>query len=112
MNMIAVSRDYFRRNPENVERMVRAYSEGVAAMNRQKERALKVIAKYGRIPDPKGIEDHYNDSVTYLERVPKRILRQFKPYLNSWARRGAAGDLYGQLDHRRANPRRFFREAL
>jgi ABC-type nitrate/sulfonate/bicarbonate transport system substrate-binding protein len=71
MNMIAVSRDYYRRSPENVERMVRAYSEGVAAMNQQKERALKVIAKYGRIPDAKGIEDHYNDSVTYLERIPR-----------------------------------------
>ena len=71
MNMIAVARDYYRRSPENVERMVRAYSEGVAAMNQQKERALKVIAKYGRIPEAKGIEDHYNDSVTYLDRVPK-----------------------------------------
>jgi NitT/TauT family transport system substrate-binding protein len=71
MNMIAVARDYYRRSPENVERIVRAYSEGVAAMNQQKERALKVIAKYGRIPDAKGIEDHYNDSVTYLERIPR-----------------------------------------
>jgi NitT/TauT family transport system substrate-binding protein len=71
MNMIAVSRDYYRRNPETVERMVRAYSEGVAAMNQQKERALKVIAKYARIPDAKGIEDHYRDSVTYLDRIPR-----------------------------------------
>jgi ABC-type nitrate/sulfonate/bicarbonate transport system substrate-binding protein len=71
MNMIAVSRDYYRRSPESVERMVRAYSEGVAAMNQQKERALKAIAKYGRIPDAKGIEDHYRDSVTYLERIPR-----------------------------------------
>src|SRR5258707_608453 len=30
MNMIAVSRDYLRRNPETVERMVRAYADGVA----------------------------------------------------------------------------------
>ena len=71
MNMIAVSRDYYRRNPETVERMVRAYSEGVAVMNQQKERALKVIAKYARIPDAKGIEDHYRDSVTYLDRIPR-----------------------------------------
>jgi ABC-type nitrate/sulfonate/bicarbonate transport system substrate-binding protein len=71
MNMIAVSRDYYRRSPESVERMVRAYAEGVAAMNQQKERALKAIAKYGRIPDAKGIEDHYRDSVTYLERIPR-----------------------------------------
>src|ERR1043166_2131534 len=45
-NMIAVSRDYLRRNPETVERLVRAYAEGVAVMNQQKEKALKVIVKY------------------------------------------------------------------
>jgi NitT/TauT family transport system substrate-binding protein len=71
MNMIAVSREYLRRNPETVERMVRAYADGVAFMNRQKEQAVKIIAKYSRLTDPKMIEDHYNDSVTYLDRVPK-----------------------------------------
>jgi NitT/TauT family transport system substrate-binding protein len=71
MNMIAVSRDYLRRNPETCERMIRAYAEGVAFMNRQKEPALKIIAKYARLTDPKMIEDHYNDSVTYLERIPR-----------------------------------------
>ena len=71
MNMIAVSRDYYRRNPETVEGMVKAYAEGVAAMNQQKELALKVIAKYARMTDPKMIEDHYRDSVTYLDRIPR-----------------------------------------
>ena len=71
MNMIAVSREYLRRNPETVERMVRSYADGVAFMNRQKEQALKIIAKYARLTDPKMIEDHYNDSVTYLDRIPK-----------------------------------------
>jgi ABC-type nitrate/sulfonate/bicarbonate transport system substrate-binding protein len=69
--MIAVSRDYYRRNPETVEGMVKAYAEGVAAMNQQKERAFKVIAKYARMTDPKMIEDHYRDSVTYLDRIPR-----------------------------------------
>jgi NitT/TauT family transport system substrate-binding protein len=68
-NLIPVSRDYLRRNPEAVERLVRAYAEGVAVMNQQKERALKIIAKYARLPDPKSIEDHYSDSVTYLDRI-------------------------------------------
>ena len=71
MNMIAVARDYYRRNPETVEGMVKAYAEGVAAMNQQKERALKVIAKYAHMTDPKMIEDHYRDSVTYLDRIPR-----------------------------------------
>lgn len=68
-NMIAVSRDYLRRNPETVERLVRAYAEGVAVMNQQKEKALKTIAKYSRLTDPRNIEDHYNESVTYLDRT-------------------------------------------
>ena len=41
MNTIAVSREYLRRSPDIVERMVRAYAEGVAFMNQQKERSLE-----------------------------------------------------------------------
>ncbi|MBI4523524.1 MAG: ABC transporter substrate-binding protein [Deltaproteobacteria bacterium] len=67
-NMIAVSRDYLRRNPETVERLVRAYAEGVAVMNQQKEKALKTIVKYSRLTDPRNIENHYNESVTHLDR--------------------------------------------
>lgn len=71
MNLIPVARDYYRRNPEIVEGIVRAYTEGVAAINHQKERALNVIAKYSRLTDAKNIEDHYKDSVTYLEKIPR-----------------------------------------
>jgi hypothetical protein len=39
-------------------------------MNRNKEHSLKIIAKYSRLSDPRMIEAHYNDSVTYLERIP------------------------------------------
>lgn len=71
MNMIPVSRDYYRRHPDIVEGMVRAYAEGVAAMNNDKELALKVIAKYSRYTNPKNLEQHYQDSVTYLDKVPR-----------------------------------------
>ena len=71
MNMIAVSRDLLKRNPETVEGVVRAYAEGVAFMNQNKERALKIIAKYAHLADPKQVEDHYRDSVTYLDRIPR-----------------------------------------
>jgi len=40
-------------------------------MNQQKDRALKVIAKYSRLTDPKSIEALYQDSATYLERIPR-----------------------------------------
>jgi NitT/TauT family transport system substrate-binding protein len=71
MNMIAVSRDFLKRNPETVEGIVRGYAEGVAFMNQNKERALKIIAKYAHLGDAKQIEDHYRDSVTYLDRIPR-----------------------------------------
>ncbi len=65
MDMIVVSRDYLRRQPETAERILRA------ALHQQKEKALKVIAKYGRLADPKKIEAHYQDSVDYLEQLPR-----------------------------------------
>ena len=71
MDMIVFSRDYLRRQPITAERILRAYMEGVAALHRQKEMALKVIAKYGRLADPKKIESHYQDSVDYLEKLPR-----------------------------------------
>jgi NitT/TauT family transport system substrate-binding protein len=70
MNMIAVSRDLLKRSPETVERVVRAYAEGVAFMNHNKERSLKIIAKYAHLREAKQIEDHYRDSVAYLDRIP------------------------------------------
>ena len=71
MNMIAVQREYYRRNAEAVEGMVRAYADGLAFMHRNKERALKIIAKYSRLTDPGMVEDFYNDSATYLDRIPR-----------------------------------------
>jgi ABC-type nitrate/sulfonate/bicarbonate transport system substrate-binding protein len=71
MNMIAVQRDYLRRSPEAVESMVRAYVDGLAFMRRNKERALKIIAKYGRLNDAKLIDQFYDDAITYLDRVPR-----------------------------------------
>ena len=59
MNMLAVSREMLKRDPDTAEKIVRAYSEGVAFMNQNKERALKIIAKYAHMTDPKQTEVHY-----------------------------------------------------
>jgi NitT/TauT family transport system substrate-binding protein len=71
MNMIAVQRDYWRRNPEAVESVIRAYADGLASMRRDKAWALKVIGKYARLNDPKGIEQFYSDAMTYLDLIPR-----------------------------------------
>ncbi len=94
MNMIAVSRDYLRRNRDSVEAMVRAYAEGVAAMNQDKEKALKVIAKYARIPDAKGIENHYADSVTYLDRIPRAEPEAVQTILEFMGKKGVAPETF------------------
>jgi hypothetical protein len=51
--------------------MVKAYADGIAFLHHNKERAIKIITKYSRLSDPKSIQDFYNDSVTYLDRVPR-----------------------------------------
>jgi NitT/TauT family transport system substrate-binding protein len=70
MNMIAVQREYYRRNPAAVESLIRAYSDGIAFMHQNKARAIKIITKYSRLTDPTMIENFYNDSATYLDRIP------------------------------------------
>ncbi len=71
MDVIVFSRDYHRRSPQTVEGLVRAYVEGVAAIHHQKEKALKIFAKYTRLNNPKMLEDLYQESVTFLERIPR-----------------------------------------
>jgi NitT/TauT family transport system substrate-binding protein len=70
-NVIAVQRDYYRRSPKIVEGIVRAYTEGVAALKNDKNRGLKVVAKYTRYTDPKFVESQYSDSSNFLDRVPR-----------------------------------------
>ncbi|MBI4525638.1 MAG: ABC transporter substrate-binding protein [Deltaproteobacteria bacterium] len=70
-NVIAVARDFHRRSPKAVEGIVRAYIEGVAALKRDKNKALKVIAKYSHSNDSAFLENGYADSSTYLDQVPR-----------------------------------------
>jgi len=77
--VIAVSRDYQRRNSNTVEAMVRAYLEGVAEANHQKERALRVIQKYARLQDQKLVDELYADAVKFLERVPRLDAESIAP---------------------------------
>ena len=94
MNMLAVSRELLKRSPETAERVVRAYSEGVAFMNQNKERALKIIAKYAHMTDPKQIEDQYRDSVTYLDHVPRAEPEAVQTILEFMGKKGVAPETF------------------
>ena len=94
MNMIAVQRDYLRRNPEAVENMVRAYVDGLAFMHRDKARALKIIAKYSRLNDAKLIDQFYDDAMTYLDRVPRAEPEAVQTILEFMGKKGASVDTF------------------
>jgi ABC-type nitrate/sulfonate/bicarbonate transport system substrate-binding protein len=94
MNMIAVQREYYRRNPEAVEGMVKAYAEGIAFMNQNKERAIKIITKYSRLTDPRMIDDHYNDSVRYLDRIPRAEPEAVQTILEFMGKKGIAVETF------------------
>jgi ABC-type nitrate/sulfonate/bicarbonate transport system substrate-binding protein len=94
MNMIAVQREYYRRNPEALENMVRAYADGLAFMHRNKERALKIIAKYGRLNDSKLIDQFYDDAITYLDRVPRAEPEAVQTILEFMGKKGIPAETF------------------
>ena len=94
MNMIAVQREYLRRNPDVVENAVRAYVDGLAFMHRNKERALKIIAQYSRLNDPKQIDQFYADAMTYLDRVPRAEPEAVQTILEFMGKKGVTLDTF------------------
>ena len=72
MGQLAVSRDFLRRSPDTVDRIMRAYFEGVAALRdpNQKERMLRTIARYTRLKEPKAVEEIYADASKYVDPIP------------------------------------------
>lgn len=70
MNLLAVSNDFYKRSPSVVERIIKAYIEGIAALRNRKSQALQVLGKYmgqrGGAP-----EMHYDFVVKYLDPVPR-----------------------------------------
>jgi ABC-type nitrate/sulfonate/bicarbonate transport system substrate-binding protein len=94
MNMIAVQKEYYRRNSASVENMVRAYADGLAFMHRNKERSLKIITKYSRLNDAKLIEQFYDDAVTYLDRVPRAEPEAVQTILEFMGKKGVPVDTF------------------
>ncbi len=73
MGQLVVSRDFYRRAPETLERIMRAYIEGVAVLRdpQQKERVLKTVARYTRLKEMKAVEEIYSDAAKYVDAVPR-----------------------------------------
>jgi ABC-type nitrate/sulfonate/bicarbonate transport system substrate-binding protein len=81
MNVLATTREYLRDHTGVVERVLRAYIEGVAIMIYEKERAIKVLQKYFRRTDPGFLDEMYLQAKNYTERVPRVDPRIISPIL-------------------------------
>lgn len=70
MNLLAVSNDFYKKSPTTVERIVKAYIEGIAALRTRKPQALQMLGKYmgqrGGAP-----EMHYDFVMKYLDPIPR-----------------------------------------
>jgi len=70
MNLLAVSNEFYKKSPGTVERIIKAYIEGIAALRARKQLALQMLGRYmgqrGGAP-----EMHYEFVVKYLDAVPR-----------------------------------------
>jgi ABC-type nitrate/sulfonate/bicarbonate transport system substrate-binding protein len=71
MNVFAVTPEFLQKNSQTAERLLRAYIEGVAAMNHDRDTALKVLAKYLKRNDPAFLDEMYKVSVQFTDRIPR-----------------------------------------
>ncbi|MSP37101.1 MAG: ABC transporter substrate-binding protein [Deltaproteobacteria bacterium] len=71
MNVMAVTQDFLRKNPDTVERAMRAYIEAVALMHHDKDGTVKVLQKYFKRSDPAFLEETYNLVIRYIEKIPR-----------------------------------------
>ena len=94
MDVIAYSREDMKRAPQVVEAMTRAYTEGVAAIHQQKDKAYKAIAKYARLRDQKKIDEIYQDSIVYLEKTPRVEPEAIDSILDFMGKKGVPLDTF------------------
>ena len=70
-SMMTVTRSFLQDHRDTVERVLRAYVEGMAAFLNQKVMAKKILVKYMRRDQPDFLEETYDTASKYLEPVPR-----------------------------------------
>jgi NitT/TauT family transport system substrate-binding protein len=73
MGQLVVSREFQRRSSDTLEKILRAYIEGVAVLRDplNKDRVVKTIATVTRLKEAKAIEEIYTDAAKYVDRIPR-----------------------------------------
>lgn len=96
MGQLVVAREFQRRSPDTLERIMRAYIEGVAALRdpSQKSRVTKAIAYFSRLREPKAIDEIYNDAAKYVDRVPRVEAEAVAATLEMMGKKGLAVEAF------------------
>jgi ABC-type nitrate/sulfonate/bicarbonate transport system substrate-binding protein len=67
---IVTTRKIIQQKPDAVNRYLRAYTEALSIIRRDKETAMKVMAKFMKTDDRKVLEAIYEEHAPVLQRVP------------------------------------------
>ena len=89
MNVMAVTREFLLKNPDTVERAMKAYIEAVAKMNADKEATLKVLAKYFKRSDSSFLDETYGIVTRFTEKIPRVDARNVSTVLEFEPVKGA-----------------------
>ena len=71
MNLITLTQDFLKANPDTAERLLKAYIEGVGSMVQDKPLAWKIFSKYFKRNDTEFLEETYAIIAKFLEKVPR-----------------------------------------
>jgi ABC-type nitrate/sulfonate/bicarbonate transport system substrate-binding protein len=90
MNVMAVTQEFLLKNPDTVERAMKAYIEAVAKMNNDKTATVKVLAKYTKRNDASFLDEtlRYCHSLYREDAAGGRAKCRYGPGVRAGQRRG------------------------
>ena len=71
MISIVSTRAFIKKDPDTVRAFLKAYAEGTHRFFKEKDLALKVIAKYTKTEDPEALESAYAYAREFIEKIPR-----------------------------------------
>jgi len=79
---VLTTRAYAAREAATTASFVKAWTEAIAVIHRDKEFTLKVIGQYTRSDDPEIVEETYRTMAPHFKRAPHPPLEVIQTYLN------------------------------
>jgi ABC-type nitrate/sulfonate/bicarbonate transport system substrate-binding protein len=80
---VCTTRKVIQQKPDAVSRYLRAYTEAISIILRDKETALKVMAKYMKMDNRQWVEAVYDDVAGVLQRVPYMTKAEIQAVLDA-----------------------------